>query len=348
WARTPRRGSHTCLAGLTCEPQAEPLQPVPMITAVPGIRVGHYTDEIGLTGCSVALCDRPAVGGVELRGWATGVHGLDFLDPRHLVPTLDGVVLSGGSAFGLEAVFGAMQYLEEQGRGFQAGPTVVPHVPGAILFDLNVGTPNARPTRAMGYRACLAATSDSVQEGNVGAGTGATVGKLFGIGRAMKGGIGSASVRISKAVVGALVAVNALGDVRDAENGRLLAGARDAPNGRRLIDSAALMQQGTAPPGFRPLEHTTIGVIATDARLSKAEAAKAAQLGMMGFARALSPPHTHLDGDVLFCLSLGDVEVELTALGLAAGEAVARAIARAVKAAASLPGLPSWQELFGS
>ncbi|MFQ5897246.1 MAG: P1 family peptidase [Candidatus Methylomirabilia bacterium] len=319
-----------------------------MITAVPGIRVGHCTDETGLTGCSVVLCDRPAVGGLELRGWATGVHGLDFLDPRHLVPTVDGVVLSGGSAFGLEAVFGAMHYLEEQGRGFQTGPTVVPLVPGAILFDLNVGTSTARPTRAMGYRACLSATSDNVEEGNVGAGTGATVGKLFGIDRAMKGGIGSASVRLAGAVVGALVAVNPLGDVRDAESGHLLAGARDAPNGRHLIDTATAMRQGIAPAEVKPLEQTTIGVIATDARLSKPEATKVAQLGMIGFARALSPPHTHLDGDALFCLSVGEVQVELTALGLAAAEAVARAIARAVRAAASLPGLPSWQELFGS
>ncbi|MFQ5830780.1 MAG: P1 family peptidase [Candidatus Methylomirabilia bacterium] len=318
-----------------------------MITDVPGVRVGHSTDETGLTGCSVVLCDRPAVGGVELRGWATGVHGLDILDSRHLVPTLDGVVLSGGSGFGLEALFGVMQHLEEQGHGFKAGPAVVPLVAGAILFDLGVGDPRARPTRAMGYRACLDATSDSPAEGNFGAGTGATVGKLAGISQAMKGGIGSASVRVGAAVVGALVAVNSLGDVKDPERGNLLAGARNAADGRQLIDTAARIRGGFRLPAFDAAQHTTIGVIATDATLSKPEAGKVAELGMLGFSQALSPPHTAVDGDTLFCLSVGDIEVESTALGLAAAEAVARAIVRAIKAAVSLPGLPAWQDLFG-
>lgn len=319
-----------------------------MITDVPGIRVGHFTDGTGLTGCSVVLCDQPAVGGVELRGWATGIYGLDFLDPRHLASTLNGVVLSGGSAFGLETVFGVMQYLEERGIGFAAGPTVVPHVAGAILFDLSVGDHRARPTRAMGYQACVNAKPGPVEEGSVGAGTGATVGKLFGIGRAMKGGIGSASSRAGEGVVGALVAVNAVGDVRDPETGQLLAGARDSAGGRRLVDTALELTRGAALPGFGPLQHTTIGVLATDCRLSKPEAQKVAQLGMLGFARALSPPHTAVDGDALFCLSVGEVRAELTALGLAAADAVARAIVRAIKAAASLPGLPAWKDLSSS
>lgn len=326
-------------------PAAGARQAAPVITDVPGIQVGHFTDREGLTGCSVVVCDRPAVGSVELRGWATGIHGLDFLDPRHLAPTLDGVVLSGGSAFGLEAVFGAMQYLEERGIGFRAGPAVVPHVAGAILFDLSVGNPRARPTRAMGYQACLDAKPGPVEEGNAGAGTGATVGKLFGISRAMKGGIGSASVRTDRAVVGTLVAVNAVGDVRDPETGRLLAGTRDAPDGRRLVNTASELRRGTALPGFGPLQHSTIGVVATNCRFSKPEAGKVAQLGMLGFARALSPPHTAVDGDALFCLSVGDVHADLTEVGLAAAEAVAQAIARAIKAADSLPGLPAWKDL---
>lgn len=315
-----------------------------MITDVPGIRVGHATDPRGLTGCTVILCDRPAVGGVELRGWATAVHGLDFLDPRHLVPTLDGVMLCGGSAFGLEAVFGAMRYLEEHGVGFRAGPTVVPHVAGAVLFDLGVGDPAARPVRTMGYEACRAARTGPVGEGNVGAGAGATVGKLFGIGCAMKAGIGSTSVRVGPAIVGALVAVNALGDVRDPDSGSLLAGARRGPDGRTLADTAAALADGTPLPGFAP-QHTTIGVIATDARLGKPEAQKTAALGMLGFARALSPPHTAVDGDALFCLSVGDLPVDATALGLAAADAVARAIARAARQATGIPGLPAARDL---
>lgn len=315
-----------------------------MITDVPGIRVGHWTDPAGLTGCTVVLADRPAVGGVELRGGANAVYGLDFLDPRHLVPTLDGVILCGGSAFGLEAVFGVMQHLEERGVGFRAGPAVVPHVAGASLFDLGVGDPRARPTRATGYQACQGARTGSVGEGNVGAGTGATVGKLFGLSRAMKGGIGSASSRIGGVVVGALVAVNALGDVRDPETGALLAGARDKPDSVVLVDTAKALAAGAPPPRFTP-QHTTIGVLATEARLTKAEAARVAQVGMLGFARALSPAHTGVDGDTLFCLSVGDASADLTSLGLAAADAVACAIARAVRAATSLPGLPACRDL---
>ncbi len=314
------------------------------IVDVSGIRVGHATDAVGLTGCTAVLCETPAVGGVTLRGWANAVHGLELLDPRHLVPTLDGVVLAGGSAYGLEAVWGVMRYLEERGIGFRAGPTVVPHVAGAILFDLSVGDVRARPTREMGYAAAANATPSAPQEGSVGAGTGATVGKLYRMGRAMRGGIGSASLGAGDAVVGALVAVNAAGDVRDPETGALLAGARNAPDGRRLIDTARAMRAGATLPGFAP-ENTTIGVVATNARLSKAEATKVAELAMTGFARALSPPHTALDGDTLFTLSVGDVRADVTAIGLAAADAVARAIARAVLAATSLPTIPAARDL---
>ena len=314
-----------------------------MITDVPAIRVGHATDTRGVTGCTVVLTDRPAVGGVELRGWANAVHGLHFLDPRHLVPTLDGVILCGGSAFGLEAVYGVMQYLEERGVGFSAGPTVIPHVAGAVLFDLGLGDPRARPTRAMGYQAAQAARAGPVEEGNVGAGTGATVGKLFGLPRAMKSGIGTASARTGEVIVGALAAVNALGDVRDPDTGALLAGTRDKPDGVRLIDTARALASGARPPSFAPA-HTTLAVVATNARLTKPEATKVAQAGMLGFARALSPAHTAVDGDTLFCLSVGDLAVDLTVLGLAAADAVARAIGRAVRAAASLPGLPACKD----
>ena len=316
-----------------------------MITDVPGIRVGHATDPVGLTGVTVLLCDRPATCGVELRGGANDVAGLDYLDPRHLVTTVDGAVLGGGSRFGEEAIYGVMRWLEERGVGFAAGPTVVPHVPGAFLFDLSVGDGRARPTREMGYEAAARAVASPMAEGSVGAGAGASVGKIHGIARAMRGGVGSASVRLGEVVVGALVVVNAVGDVRDPDTGALVAGTRDAAEGRRLVDSARELLAGAALGGFAAPEHTTIGVVATNARLDRVQAATLASLGMLGFARALSPPHTAFDGDTLFALALGDVRADLTRLGVAAADAVARAICRAVRAAVSLPHLPAARDL---
>jgi L-aminopeptidase/D-esterase-like protein len=307
---------------------------------IPGVRVGHATDPVGLTGVTVVLPDRPAVGAVEIRGWAAGLHGLEFLDPRHLVRTLDAVVLAGGSAFGLESIWGVMQWLEERGIGFRTNHTVVPHVAGAILYDLGVGDHRARPDRAMGYRAAAAAGTHPVREGNVGAGTGATVGKLHGIARAMKGGIGCAARVDDDVALGALVAVNAVGDVRDPVTGRLLAGTRDAPDGHRLIDTAAALAAGTPPPRFAPT-NTTIGVVATTAALDKVEVAELARRAMDGFARALSPPHLATDGDALFTLSVGTARADLERLGRDAADLVADAIARAVRAATSLPGLPA-------
>jgi L-aminopeptidase/D-esterase-like protein len=311
---------------------------------IPGLRVGHVTDAVGLTGCTVILSDAPAVGGVEIRGWAAGVHGLDFLDPRHLVPTLDGVVLAGGSAFGLEAIWGVMRYLEERGVGFPTSQTVVPHVAGAILYDLGLGDPTARPDRAMGHRAATAARPGPVAEGNVGAGTGASVGKLHGIARATKGGLGCAVLERDGVHLGALMAVNAVGDVRDPDTGRLIAGARDAADGRRLIDTGAALAAGARPPAFRPT-NTTIGLVATTASLDKAGAARVARLAMDGFTRALSPPHLTTDGDTLFCLSVGTARADVEALGREAADLVARAIARAVRAATAAGGLPAARDL---
>jgi L-aminopeptidase/D-esterase-like protein len=311
---------------------------------IPGLRVGHVTDAVGLTGCTVILSDAPAVGGVEIRGWAAGVHGLEFLDPRHLVPTLDGVVLAGGSAFGLEAIWGVMRYLEERGVGFPTSQTVVPHVAGAILYDLGLGDPTARPDRAMGHRAAAAARPGPVAEGNIGAGTGASVGKLHGIARATKGGLGCAVLERGGVHLGALMAVNAVGDVRDPDTGRLIAGARDAADGRRLIDTGAALAAGARPPAFRPT-NTTIGLVATTAALDKAGAARLARLAMDGFARALSPPHLNTDGDALFCLSVGTEKADVDALGRDAADLVARAIARAVRAATAAGGLPAARDL---
>ena len=311
---------------------------------IPGLRVGHVTDAVGLTGCTVILSDAPAVGGVEIRGWAAGVHGLDFLDPRHLVPTLDGVVLAGGSAYGLEAIWGVMRYLEERGVGFPTSQTVVPHVAGAILYDLGLGDPTARPDRAMGHRAAAAARPGPVAEGNVGAGTGASVGKLHGIARATKGGLGCAVLERDGVHVGALMAVNAVGDVRDPDTGRLIAGARDAADGRRLIDTGAALAAGARPPAFRPV-NTTIGLVATTASLDKVAASRVARLAMDGFTRALSPPHLNTDGDTLFCLSVGTARADVDALGHDAADLVTHAIARAVRAATASGGLPAARDL---
>jgi len=310
---------------------------------IPGVRVGHATDPVALTGCTVILPDRPAVGGVEIRGWAAGVHGLEFLDPRHLVPHVDAVVLAGGSAYGLEAIWGVMQYLEERGVGFPVTRTVVPHVAGAILFDLGVGDHRVRPDRAMGYAAALAARAGACEEGNVGAGTGATVGKLHTLERAMRGGLGCAVVEGAGFVTAAIMAVNAVGDVRDAESGRLVAGARDAA-GERLLDTAAALAAGAPPPVFRP-QNTTIGCVITDARLGKAEASRVAALAMGGYARALSPPHLTTDGDTLFCLSIGDRAADPLEVGTLGARAVAQAILRGVRAATGLPGLPAARDL---
>ena len=317
-----------------------------MITDVAGVRVGHADDPVALTGVTVVLCDRPAACGVELRGGANDVLGLDYLDPRHLVPTVNGIVLGGGSRFGGEAVWGVMRWLEERGIGFAAGPASIPHVPGAFLFDLNVGDGKIRPTREMGYAAAARAKAGPVAEGSVGAGSGATLGKLHGIARAMRGGLGTASARLDGVAVGAVVAVNAVGDVRDPETGALVAGARDAADGTRFVDSARVLLTGGGALGrFGAPQHTTIGVVATDARLTKVECAKVACLAMTGFARALSPPHTAFDGDTLFALSLGDTPADVTRLGLAAADAVAQAIVRGVRAAISLPGLPAARSL---
>jgi L-aminopeptidase/D-esterase-like protein len=283
------------------------------------------------------------VGGVEIRGWAAGVHGLEFLDPRHLVPHVDAVVLAGGSAYGLEAIWGVMQYLEERGVGFPVTRTVVPHVAGAILFDLGVGDHRVRPDRAMGYAAAQAARPGACEEGNVGAGTGATVGKLHKLERAMRGGLGCAVVEGAGFVTAAIMAVNAVGDVRDAESGRLVAGARDAA-GERLVDTAAALAAGAPPPVFRP-QNTTIGCVITDARLGKAEASRVAALAMGGYARALSPPHLTTDGDTLFCLSIGDRAADPLEVGTLGARAVAQAILRGVRAATGLPGLPAARDL---
>jgi L-aminopeptidase/D-esterase-like protein len=321
------------------------------LTDVAGLLVGHAADLVGLTGCTAVLCPAGAVAAVEVRGGASGVLGLDVVDPGHIVPRVHGAVLAGGSAFGLEACFGVMAHLEARGIGLPTRGGLVPLVVGAILYDLAVGAPDVRPDRAMGARAAAAATSGPVAEGSVGAGAGASVGKAFGLTRAMKGGLGTASRRIGAATVGAVVAVNAFGDVRDPATGVLLAGARDAPDGGRLVDTARQLREARITPGLGQT-HTTIGVIGTDALLDAAEARRVAALGHLGLGATLSPPHLSVDGDALFALATGSLAradaPSIDALGLGAADCVAEAIVRAIRTATALGGLPAWRDLFGA
>ncbi len=317
------------------------------LTDVAGLEVGHFTHGDRPTGCTVVLAEEGAVGGVDVRGGAPGTRETDVLHPVNHVAVVHAVVLAGGSAFGLESATGVVRFLEEKGIGYPVGVGRVPIVPAAILFDLGVGDFKVRPDAASGYQAARAATSGSVDEGSVGAGAGATVGKLFGPSGAMRGGLGTASLRLGdEAVVAALVVVNAVGDVIDPETGALVAGAR-SEDGTRLRGTMASLLRGELPGrglGAAPgVENTSLGVVATNVALDKSEATKVAQMAHDGLARTIRPVHTPWDGDTIFALSLGKVRVPEPAfvVGALAAEAVARAVLRGVRAATSLPGLPS-------
>jgi L-aminopeptidase/D-esterase-like protein len=310
------------------------------LTAIPGIRVGHASNYDALTGCTAVLCEGGAVGGVDIRGSATGTEEIETLRPGHIAEQVHAIVLSGGSAFGLETASGVRRYLEQHGVGFRAGPAIVPIVPCAILFDLGIGKPGVRPTREMGEAAAAAATADPVKEGAVGAGTGATVGKIFGMRQAMKSGVGSGLVELKDGVlVAALVVVNAFGDVRDPATGKLIAGARRTPDSMELADTEAQIKAGALRGGFER-RNTTLAVVATNARLSKVGATKLAELASLGMARTILPVNTMFDGDVVFALSAGDAQADVNTLGVAAAEAVAQAVVRGVKNAPPMGGLP--------
>ena len=326
------------------------------ITQVAGITVGHFTDTRRPTGCSVVLCPQGAVAGVDVRGAAPGTRETDLLEPGNLVERVHAVLLTGGSAWGLDAAAGVMRWLDERGHGLPVGNGArVPIVPAAVLFDLHVGDAHIRPDAQAGWLACEAASAE-VAQGSVGAGAGASVGKLWGMGRAMKGGIGTAAVQVQGVTVGALVAVNAVGDVREPHSQTLLAGARSA-DGTHLHDTATALLAGEQPQSVLPGTNTTIGVIATDMALDKAQAKRLAMSGHDGFARAISPVHTQTDGDTLFALATGasSARVHPTVLGLMASEAVALAAAAAVRAATALQlpasgtaaalHLPCWADL---
>lgn len=346
-----RRVALTALAASTLLPvTAGVAQPIRRlggaITDVSGLEVGHFTDTRRPTGCSVIIARTGATAGVDVRGAAPGTRETDLLDPSNLVEKIHAILLSGGSAYGLDAATGVMRYLEEHGIGYKTGPAIVPIVPAAILFDLGVGDPAIRPDAAAGYAACQAASAASPAQGSVGAGTGATVGKLFGMARAMKGGIGTASVRIGKVTVGAIVAVNAVGDVRDPATDRLLAGLRNA-DGSRSVGATATILGGDIPPPLQAGMATTIGVVATDAMLTKAQCRKLAQQSHDGLARAIDPVHTMWDGDTMFALATGASALpgNMLTLGLMAARVTEAAIVNAILAATGLPNLPSASEL---
>jgi len=311
------------------------------ITDVPGIRVGHAQDLEALTGVTAVLAPAGAVVGVAVEGSAPGTRETDLCRPGNLVQQAHAVLLCGGSAFGLAAAHGAMRWLEERGIGLPTGHATVPIVPAAVLYDLGVGSAQVRPDEAMGYAACEAATDGPVAQGCVGAGTGCTVAKALGMERAIKSGIGTACVKAGEVAVGAIVAVNAFGDVRDPATGRLLAGPRGADGD--MLDTTKLLLRGAAGRPFG--ENTTIGVVAVGGALSKEAANKVARMAHDGLARTIFPIHTMLDGDTLFCLATGGPEIDVTAAGAAAALAVERAVLNALRHAAPMGGLPAAEGL---
>jgi L-aminopeptidase/D-esterase-like protein len=300
------------------------------ITIVPGIRVGHAQNDEALTGCTVILCEAGAVGGVDQRGGAPGTRETDLLRPMHRVEQVHGVLLTGGSAFGLDATGGVMRYLEERGVGFDVGVVRVPIVPAAVIFDLAIGRADVRPDAAMAYQACLNATTDPVIEGSVGAGTGATVGKILGMPNATKSGVGSACIEIANGLfAGAIAVVNALGDVIDPRSGDIIAGARSQDG---FANTLQVMRQFQALASTSA-NNTVIGVVATNAKLNKEEANKVAQMAQDGLARAVRPAHTMYDGDTIFALATGDVQADVNLIGAFAAEVFAEAIVKGARVA---------------
>ncbi|MDR7867089.1 MAG: P1 family peptidase [Sporomusaceae bacterium] len=314
------------------------------VTAIPGFKLGNAHNLAAATGCTVILCPAGAVAGVDVRGGAPGTRETDLLRPENYVEKIHAVLLAGGSAFGLDAAAGVMAYLEERGIGFDVGIAKVPIVAGAVLFDLPCGDPAVRPDKAMGYAACQAAEKGDFAEGSAGAGTGATVGKFFGPDHAMKGGLGAAAAQIGDLMVGAIVAVNCLGDVVDPDRGGIIAGAyRQHPFAFLGSEDGMIAKYGRTGNLFAG--NTTIGAILTNAALSKAQAAKIASMAHNGYARTMRPAHTMVDGDTIFCLSAGGVTADTSVVGLLAARVMAQAVLRAVTEATTLAGFKAARDI---
>ncbi|MDU4934086.1 MAG: P1 family peptidase [Peptostreptococcaceae bacterium] len=312
------------------------------ILDVKGLKVGQVQDEDGLTGCTVVICEEGAVCGVDVRGSAPGTRETDLLDPINMIQKVHAVVLSGGSAFGLESTCGVSQYLEERNIGFDVGVAKVPIVVGAVLFDLAAGDPKCRPDKKMGYKACEMASDTVLKQGNYGAGCGATVGKIKGPEYAMKGGIGSYSIKLDNGlVVSALIAVNAFGDVY--EDGNVIAGVLDNTK-TKVLNSYELMKQGVNKGGFS-IDNTTIGIVATNAKLDKAGCKKISQMAHDGYARAIFPIHTPHDGDTIFTMATGEIETDITLLGSIAAEVVEKSIVNAIKNASDVKNILSYKNI---
>src|SRR5581483_127111 len=316
------------------------------ITDVPGVRVGHASDFEAITGCTVVLFDNEARGAIDLRGGGTSTRQIDPLLTYHSYGRIHGIFLTGGSAYGLDAAGGVMRYLEERGIGLDVGyGVVVPSVPTAVIFDLGIGNGKVRPTPEMAYKACLSASSSPIQEGSVGAGTGATIGKLLGIRTATKGGIGSVSYNLGNgSILGVLVVVNAFGDVLDPKSGEIIAGVRNSQDGKEFPGSVNLFKQGVMRK-IEPSENTTLAVVATNINFSKSELIRVARIGQTGIARVVFPSHTTSDGDLVFAVSCGNLEGDANVVGIIAAELISEAIIRAVKSAKNLGGIPSWKDI---
>ena len=324
-------------------------KPTGSITDVPGIEVGHWTSDRRPTGCTAVLTREGAVASVDVRGGGPGTRETDLLSPERAIEKVHSIVLSGGSAYGLAAADGVMRYLEENGVGFRAGNAVVPIVPAAILYDLGLGDGSIRPTAESGYKAAKNASTSAVPQGNVGAGAGATVGKLMGAGRSMKGGLGSASIKLPDGLIlGALVAVNSLGDVVDPETNEILAGAL-AEDGRTFVNLSQRIREGLGFGRAERLQNTTLGVVAANVDWTQAQAQKVAQMAHDGLARAIRPVHMPFDGDTIFALGTGGAKTDTARLGLLgalAADVLGQAVVAAVLAAESADGRPARRELF--
>jgi L-aminopeptidase/D-esterase-like protein len=314
------------------------------ITDIEGIRVGHAQDLDAATGCTVVICREGGTAGVDVRGGAPGTRETDLLDPTNLVEKIHAVVLTGGSSFGLDAACGVMQYLEEEGIGFDAMVTKIPIVCAAVLFDLAVGDYRVRPDRKMGYAACLNAGVPGCAEGSVGAGAGATVGKILGMERCMKSGLGAFCVRTDDLEIGAIVAVNCLGDVIDPKTGETLAGVLDE-DAKGCLNTEDILIRQFANRRMTFGGNTTIGITVTNASLTKSEAKKVASMAHNGYARTMRPAHSMFDGDTIFALATGKVDADVSVVGLLAARTMEQAVVRAAKKATSLCGLKTYSDL---
>ena len=315
------------------------------ITDIKGVSVGHASDFEGLTGVTIILTPSGMTGGIDISGFATSSRQIDALSTSHIVQKVHGICITGGSAYGLDAASGVMQYLEERNSGFDVGVARIPIIPTAAIFDLRVGSSKRRPDKNMGYRACQQATNEKIAEGSVGVGTGATVGKFYGTEQAMKGGVGIAANALDGGlIVGALVVVNSFGDIKDPSSEKILAGARKGKESMEFVDTLELMRKGVKRP-ISAFQNTTIGVIVTNAKLTKQNASAVAKIASNALTKTISPVHTIYDGDIVFTIASGEIEADYHTVGLIAEEMLTEAIIRGITTATETKGIPSFLSL---